>query len=399
MTKSKIAVLGSTGSIGTQTLDIVRENPDCFEVIALSADTNIELLTQQVLEFKPKVVRVKDEILVSLLNEKIASTNTKVVSGDSGLLEISQIPEIETIMVSIIGYAAFPVIVSAIENGKNIALANKESLIVGGSVIRGLSAKHSINLVPVDSEHNSIYQCLKARPNEVPYRVMITASGGPFLNHSKEQLSNVTPEQAVKHPKWSMGAKISVDSATLMNKGLEVIEALELFSFPLEKMQVIVHPQHVIHAMVEYGDGSTVALMYDPDMRIPITHALFSCSKHHSTSFFQNKKPMRKMLDFSEISKLDFSLPDEDKFPCLGLAKEAFQKGGDSKIILNWANEVAVDLFLNRKIKFIEIPKIISCSIEQSDSKVELKTIEDVVNAQTRAREVVMQITNQLNLG
>lgn len=401
MKKNRIAILGSTGSVGTQTLDVVRENPEFFAIKALAADTNVDLLCKQIIEFMPEFVRVRDIEIAEKLKTLLAdislernfnSSKLKILTGEDGLLEIVNSDNIDTVMVSIVGSAAFPSLVSAIKAGKAIALANKESLIIGGAVLRGLLDSSSIPFIPVDSEHNSIFQCLRARPEEEPTRVLITASGGPFLNYSLEQLSRVTPEEAVKHPKWNMGAKISVDSATLMNKGLEVIEALELFSFPLEQMDVVVHPQHLIHAIVEYSDGSACALMYDPDMRVPITHALFTClncSEDVEELIFPKR---RRMLDFKQVSRLDFFEPDETKFPCLRLAKEAYKIGGDAKLILNWANEVAVDKFLQHKIKFMQIPEIIEKALESSNSSQKMGSLSDIRVAQDKAKNLMANI-------
>lgn len=393
MKRLKVAVFGSTGSIGTQTLDVIREYKDIFEITALTADANYCLLSEQITEFKPSVVRVKDEQTKYNLEKTLSdeATRPEILYSESSLVEILNIVEIDIAMLAITGFAAFPVLVRLLESGKSVALANKESLIVGGSVVHILKERYSSKLIPVDSEHNSIFQCIAARPKELPRRVMITASGGPFLNYTKDQMGDITPSQAIKHPRWNMGAKISVDSATLMNKALEVIEAIELFRFPPEIVEIVVHPQHVIHAMLEYHDGSTHAIMYDPDMRVPITNAILACS-NLEPSVFVNAKFQRNKLNFIKYSNLEFSLPDEERFPCLRIAKEAQKIGGDANIILNWSNEVAVGLFLDSKIKFLDIPVIIEKAISFSNSKVVLLTEADVYKAQKNAVNLVDKV-------
>jgi len=375
--KIRLAILGSTGSIGTQTLDVVRENPEAFEVISLTANRNAALLLEQVKEFKPKFVALADEQQQMEAFEGLCVYG----AGEQAVIDAGLLPEVDTVMMALLGFSALKPTLKAIEAGKDIALANKESLVAASSQLKAALKQSSTKLVPVDSEHNSLYQCLHARDEKVR-RVMITASGGPFVNFTKEQLLEVTPEQAVKHPRWNMGAKISVDSSTLMNKGLEVIEAAVLFDLPAEQVEVLVHPQSVLHGMVEFEGGASVAVLYEPSMKVPIAHAL-------SVLGAKTKEPLKSgnaFLDFSEARSLEFFQPDLSRFPCLKLCYDALNTGGSAPLVLNAANEVAVEAFLAKKISYAQIPKLVEQVLAQYDAS-SCSSIEEIFEKDLRARE------------
>ena len=355
-----LAILGSTGSIGTQTLDVVRANGDAFTVCALAAGRNIELLIRQVEEFSPQLVSVQDESDVDVVKQRIGR-RCKVVCGKSGLCEVATYPDAHTIVNAVVGFSGLEPLLASISSGKHVALANKESLVAGGSLIKSALANSSSVIVPVDSEHNSIFQCLMARGREGLRRIGITASGGPFFRFSKEQLAEVTPEQAVKHPRWNMGQKISVDSATLMNKGLEVIEAAMLFEVSADKMSVLIHPQSIMHGFVEYDDGSVIAALFETDMRVPIAFAL-SYLRSEDPKLHLNHvtyKSNVSFLDLAKKEKLEFFSPDFEKFPALSLCYEALRIGKSMPLIVNAANEEAVCAFLNHRVPFNQITNIV----------------------------------------
>lgn len=343
MTKH-IAILGSTGSIGTQTLDVARAHTDKLTVEVLTAGHNAKLLIEQAREFQPNTVVIADESKYDEVREALADLDIKVWTGSKAIEDVVQMSTVDTVVTAMVGYVGLSSTIKAIEAGKNIALANKETLVVAGELITELVAKHKVKVTPVDSEHSAIFQCLVGEP-EVE-KLIITASGGPFRTKSIDELRTVTPQQALKHPNWNMGAKITIDSASMMNKGLEVIEAHWLFGIPYEKIEVTVHPQSIIHSMVQFIDGSVKAQMGLPDMRLPIQYALSYPDRWPSTF---------GRIDFKNQQPLTFEAPDLEKFRCLALAYEALGKGGNMPAIMNAANEVAVAAFLKERIGFLDI--------------------------------------------
>lgn len=343
MTKH-IAILGSTGSIGTQTLDVARAHTDKLTVEVLTAGHNAKLLIEQAREFKPNAVVIADETKYAEVREALADLDIKVWTGSKAIEDVVQMSTVDTVVTAMVGYVGLSSTIKAIEAGKNIALANKETLVVAGELITELVAKHKVKVTPVDSEHSAIFQCLVGEP-EVE-KLIITASGGPFRTKSIDELRTVTPQQALKHPNWNMGAKITIDSASMMNKGLEVIEAHWLFGIPYEQIEVTVHPQSIIHSMVQFIDGSVKAQMGLPDMRLPIQYALSYPDRWPSTF---------GRIDFRNQQPLTFEAPDLEKFRCLALAYEALGKGGNMPAIMNAANEVAVAAFLKERIGFLDI--------------------------------------------
>lgn len=350
----KIVLLGATGSIGTQTLEIVREQKD-IQVVAMAAGKNITLLEQQIREFAPKIAAVWGEEDALSLRRNVKDLDVKIVSGMEGLLEIAVLPDAEIIVTAIVGMLGIRPTIAAIEAGKDIALANKETLVTAGHIIMPLAAEKGVSVLPVDSEHSAIFQSLKGEKENQISRILLTASGGPFRGKKREELTSIQVEDALKHPNWSMGRKITIDSATLVNKGLEVMEAKWLFGVDLEQIQVVVHPQSVIHSMVEYEDGAVIAQLGTPDMRLPIQYALYY-PKRRSLS--------GKRLDFYELSNLTFEKPDMETFPGLKLAFLAMKQGGNVPTAYNAANEKAVALFLAGQISFLEIPEIINACME-----------------------------------
>ena len=345
-----ISILGSTGSIGTQALDVIRNRKNDFKVTAISANSNYEMLYRQAVEFNPLYVVIMDKDGYSYLKNKLANYDIKVLCGVEGLNYISTIDETEILLTSIVGMAGLVPTVAAIRAGKTIALANKETLVAGGELIKKEILKSKAKLIPVDSEHCAIFQCLLGQSKNTVRNIILTASGGPFRGYNKNELVNVTPVMAVKHPRWKMGKKISVDSATLMNKGLEVIEAHFLFDVDYEHIKVVIHPESIIHSMVEYIDGSIIAQMSNTDMRQPIQFAFDYPKKNASQIGY---------LDLIAKKKLTFESPDSDTFECLKLGIDAGKTGGSMPAAMNAANEEAVKLFLNGKIKFLQIAEII----------------------------------------
>ena len=347
--KKKIAILGSTGSIGTQALEIAREQKDKIEIEVLTANSNADLLIAQAKEFTPNHVVIADESKYLQVKEALAVHDIKVFAGSKAIADIMEITSADTVLTAMVGYSGLLPTIKAIENKKRIALANKETLVVAGELITQLCAQNRVDLIPVDSEHSAIFQCLVGEDLNAIENIILTASGGPFRGKKRNDLAEVTKAQALKHPNWSMGAKITIDSATLMNKGLEVIEAKWLFGVKGANIKAVVHPQSIIHSMVEFTDGSIKAQMGLPDMKLPIHYAFFFPSRIQ-TDF--------KRLSFTEINTLNFEEPDPETFRNLGLAYEAMNKGGNMACILNAANEVAVDAFLNDKIKFLQIAEL-----------------------------------------
>ncbi|MDY7032495.1 MAG: 1-deoxy-D-xylulose-5-phosphate reductoisomerase [Thermodesulfobacteriota bacterium] len=372
----KLAILGSTGSIGVNTLDIVGKYHDRYEVIAMSAGTNIEMFKKQILRFKPRIISVLNRDLASRLKEKLGKSDTEIFYGVEGVKRVATASEVDMVVSAIVGAAGLIPTISAIRAGKNIALANKETLVMAGKVVMKEAKENGIMILPVDSEHSAIFQSLLGHRKKDIKRIILTASGGPFLNVSQEELKSVTIEEALAHPKWDMGRKITIDSASLMNKGLEVIEARWLFDIPHEKIDVCIHPQSIVHSMVEYIDNSIVAQMGLPDMRCPISYAL---------SYPERLQTELPSVNFLEISGLTFQLPDEKRFPALKLAYRAIEEGGTMPAVLNAANEIAVDAFLQKKVGFTGIPSIIEQTMDFHKAK-EIHTIQDATEADQWAR-------------
>ena len=345
----KIAILGSTGSIGTQTLEVVRENKD-IEVLGLAAGNNIKLLERQIREFHPKMAAVWSEERAKELRENVKDLNIKIVSGMEGLIELSVMEESEILVTAIVGMIGIRPTIEAIKAGKDIALANKETLVTAGHIIMPLAKEYGVSILPVDSEHSAIFQSLQGGQEKALHKILLTASGGPFRQKTREELLNIQVEDALKHPNWEMGRKITIDSSTLVNKGLEVIEAKWLFDVSLDQIEVVVHPQSIIHSMVEYVDGAIIAQLGTPDMKLPIQYALY----YPERRFLPGDR-----LDFAALSKLTFEKPDMETFYGLRLAFEAGKEGGSLPTVFNAANELAVSKFLERKIKYLEIPEII----------------------------------------
>ena len=352
----KIAILGSTGSIGTQTLEVVRANHEELEVVALAAGTSVDKMEAQIREFHPALAAMWSEDACADLKKRVADLNVKVVCGMDGLLEIATMPQSQVLVTAIVGMIGIRPTIAAIEAGKAIALANKETLVTAGHIIMPLAAKMGVPILPVDSEHSAIFQSLNGEPRNRVEKILLTASGGPFRGFTREQLAKVQVEDALKHPNWAMGRKITIDSSTLVNKGLEVMEAKWLFGVELEQIQVVVHPQSIIHSMVQYVDGAVIAQLGTPDMKLPIQYALF----------YPDRRPMHgKKLDFYELGSISFEKPDMETFIGLKLALSAMKKGGSMPTVYNAANEKAVSLFLNRKITYLQIPELIEEAMDQ----------------------------------
>ncbi len=345
----KIAILGSTGSIGTQTLEVVRENKD-IEVLGLAAGKNIELLEQQIREFHPVCVAVWNEGKAEELKVKIADTATRVVTGMEGLIEIATLEKAEILVTAIVGMIGLRPTIAAIQAGKDIALANKETMVTAGHLIMPMAKEYNVRILPVDSEHSAIFQSLQGNKGNPIHKILLTASGGPFRGKKEEDLLNIRVEDALKHPNWSMGQKITIDSSTMVNKGLEVIEAKWLFNVNVDQIQVVVQPQSVIHSMVEYEDGAVMAQLGTPDMKLPIQYALYYPERRYLPG---------DRLDFWEMGKLDFEKPDMETFYGLKLAYKVGREGGSLPTVLNAANELAVSKFLKREVKYLEIMEII----------------------------------------
>ncbi|MGL4796899.1 MAG: 1-deoxy-D-xylulose-5-phosphate reductoisomerase [Paraclostridium sp.] len=378
----KISILGSTGSIGTQTLDVVRANRDKFEVVAISANSSINLLLEQIKEFKPKYVAVYNENSTKALKEMIPSDiKIEVLSGMEGLVAISSLDEIDVLLTAIVGMIGLVPTLEAIKKGKTIALANKETLVTAGQLVMDEAKKRNVKILPVDSEHSAIFQCLNGESHKEVESIILTASGGPFRGKIKNELLNVTKNEALKHPNWSMGRKISIDSSTLMNKGLEVIEAKWLFDVNTDKIDVVVHPQSIIHSMVQFVDSSIIAQMGCPDMKLPIQYALTYPDR--ILNDFER-------LDFSKLSSLTFEKPDLETFPCLKLAYESLDMGGTYSAVLNAANEVLVNEFLEDKIGFYDIPYYIEKTLDAHKSIVK-PSLEEILHIDKWSREFVKE--------
>jgi 1-deoxy-D-xylulose-5-phosphate reductoisomerase len=376
-----VAVVGSTGSIGTQTLDVIRREPDRYEVVALGAGSSVEALAEQARELRPPVVAIADEGLAAELKERVPA-GTEVVAGADALASISTSADV--VVNGVVGFAGLPVTLAALRAGRRLALANKESLIAAGPVVQRARATPGAEIIPVDSEHCAVHQCLRAGRSDEVARLVLTASGGPFRGRSVADLADVTVEEALAHPTWRMGPKITVDSSTLMNKGLEVIEAHELFGTPFDRIEVVVHPQSVVHSMVEFTDGATVAQLSLPDMRLPIAYAL-AYPERAGTPFGR--------IDWAELGRLDFEPPDTDAFRCLTLAYEAGRAGGSAPAWLNAANEVAVAAFLDGKIPWIAIPDVLEAALDLHDGNdlVDADAVEEVDRAARQVAGTVVE--------
>jgi 1-deoxy-D-xylulose-5-phosphate reductoisomerase len=379
--KKRIAILGSTGSIGTQALDVIREQKDFFEVEVLTANNNIELLIQQALEFKPNVVVIANKDKVHDLKAALENEPIKVYSGIEAISQVVEMETVDMVLTAMVGYSGLIPTIHAIKAKKNIALANKETLVVAGALITQLAKENAVNIYPVDSEHSAIFQCLAGEWHNPIEKIYLTASGGPFRGKKTKELTHVTKQQALKHPNWDMGAKITIDSATLMNKGLEVIEAKWLFNLSVEQIDVIVHPQSIIHSIVQFQDGSMKAQMGLPDMKLPIQYAL-GYPKRLQASF--------PRFDFMNYPALTFEKPDLETFRNLGLAFEALKQGGNMPCILNASNEVVVEAFLKDKIGFLQMSDIIEKTMQKS-SFISNPTLEDYIKSDEEARRITKE--------
>ena len=375
--KKKIAILGSTGSIGTQALEVIEEHADKFQVEMLTAYKNADLLIEQAIKFKPNAVVIVDESRFEEVSEKLWEYDIKTFTGEEALAQVVEMEAVNIVLTALVGYAGLLPTIKAIKAKKTIALANKETLVVAGELITKLAAENGVAILPVDSEHGAIFQCLTGEIQNKIEKIYLTASGGPFRGKKTEELQNITKEQALKHPNWEMGAKITIDSATLMNKGLEVIEAKWLFNLKPEQIDVIVHPQSIIHSIVQFEDGSMKAQMGLPDMKHPIQYALSFPYR------FTSKSPRFNFMDYPQLT---FEQPDKETFLNLSLAYKAMDKGGNMACILNAANEITVEAFLNDKIKFLEIAEINQKCMKEIPL-IKTPTYEDYVSTNSRARE------------
>lgn len=383
--KKYIAILGSTGSIGTQALEVVDEFPEYLEVFALTAFQNAELLIDQALKYNPRKVVIVCESKYLEVKEALAGTETEVITGETGLIEVVQDPAIDMVLTAMVGSDGLRPTVEAIRSGKDIALANKETLVVAGELVMSLAKEKGVRVLPVDSEHSAIFQCLEGERLDRVEKIILTASGGPFRGRNKEFLQNVSREDALKHPNWAMGAKITIDSATLMNKGLEVIEARWLFNKDVENIEVIVHPQSIIHSLVQFYDGSIKAQMGVPDMKLPIQLA-FSHPER-----WQNNNPR---FNFAEFKNLTFEEPDLETFRCLDLAYQALKEGGNRPCVMNAANEVAVAAFLKDEISFLQISDIIEETLCQVDYQ-KGATLEELIVSDIESKKVARVLINK----
>ena len=393
MVKKKVVVLGSTGSVGINTLRVVESLGDRFQVIGLTVRKNINLLEKQIRKFHPKVVAVADkksarELRGRFKNESsklplssLRFRNIRVVSGQEGVIEVARLKKADLVVSAIVGASGLIPTLEAIRARKRVALANKEALVMAGEIVMQEAHKRGVGILPVDSEHSAIFQCLKREGRKKVSRIILTASGGPFLNYSLKQLKSVTPKEALKHPTWEMGKKITIDSATLMNKGLEVIEAHYLFGIDIDRIEVVIHQEAIIHSLVEFVDGTMLAHLGAPDMRLPIQYAL---------TYPERLPAPLKRLDLTKIRRLTFQKPDTRKFPCLKLAYEAARIGGTAPAVLNATNEIAVSLFLKRKIGFMEIPRMIE-KVLNKHKPIKNPTLSEILKADARARKEALR--------
>lgn len=375
-----IAVLGSTGSIGTQTLQIAGNDKN-INICALAAKSNVKLLAEQVRKFKPVIACIADEEKYSELARETRDLSTKIVCGADGMAETASVKEADSVLNSVVGIAGLIPTICAVKAKKRLLLANKETLVCAGEIVMSLARGNGVDVIPVDSEHSAIFQCLNGEKREKIKKIWLTASGGPFFGKTRAELENKTKEDALKHPNWSMGAKITIDSATLMNKGLEIIEACHLFGVDIDKITPVIHRQSIVHSMVEFCDGSYMAQLGSPDMRLPIGYAI---------NYPERKPSFADELDIFQKSCLTFDKPDYDTFKCLNLAVSAYKKGGVLPAVLNGANEAAVDLFLQGKIKFLDIADLVENALEKFDGGGKI-TLDAVLDADKEARKIVYE--------
>ena len=377
----KIAILGSTGSIGTQTLEIVRANPD-LQVVALAAGSSVAKMEEQIREFRPLVAGMWAEEAAKELAGRVRDLNVRIVAGMDGLIEIAEMPESEVLVTAIVGMIGIRPTIAAIHQGKDIALANKETLVTAGHIIMPLAKEKGVSILPVDSEHSAIFQSMQGQPQKRISKILLTASGGPFRGKTRAELADMTVEDALKHPNWSMGRKITIDSASLVNKGLEVMEARWLFDVTLSQIQVLIHPQSILHSAVEYVDGAVIGQMGAPDMKLPIQYALF----------YPDRRPMNgPKVDFYQLSQMTFEKPDMDTFSGLALALRAAEEGGSMPTVFNAANEMAVSLFLDKKIRFLQIYELIEACMAKHQ-KIEAPDVNQILEAETEAYDFIKQI-------
>lgn len=386
MQQTRIAVMGSTGSIGTQTLDIIAERPDLFRASVLTARRNYRLLAEQALRFKPDKVVIADPEALAPLRELLAHTSIKVEGGTEAIAEAGCGPQVDMVLAALVGYSGLLPTINAIQEGKKIALANKETLVVGGSIINPLVKEHNTAILPVDSEHSAIFQCLQGESTAEARKIYLTASGGPFRTFSPHEMESVTPAQALRHPNWQMGAKVTIDSASMMNKGFEMIEAHWLFDCPPEKIEILVHPQSIVHSMVEFTDGSVKAQLGTPDMHLPIRYAL---------GYPRRLPSPAPPLTLTQMANLTFEAPDYEKFPLLRFAFSAIERGGNIPCILNAANEVAVDAFLHERLSFPGMGRLAEATI-QAIPYIAHPTLPDLIathaEATAKARDLLSAI-------
>jgi 1-deoxy-D-xylulose 5-phosphate reductoisomerase len=383
MNKRQIALLGSTGSIGTQALDVVRDNADRFEVYALVARQNADLLAQQAREFRPEVVVIADEQYYAPLKEALADLPMKVWAGTDAIADVVQMAPVDVVLTAMVGYAGLRPTLAALEAGKAVALANKETLVVAGELVTATARRTGAPILPVDSEHSAIFQCLVGQDASAVEKVILTASGGPFRTTPREALADVTPAEALRHPNWSMGAKVTIDSASMMNKGFEMIEARWLFGLPPEQIEVVVHPQSIVHSMVQFADGAVMAQLGTPDMHLPIAYAL---------AYPRRLRSAAPRLDFAQLSTLTFEAPDRERFRNLDYAYEAARRGGNMPCILNAADEVAVAAFLSGKIGFLAMSDLIAQTMART-TFIATPTYDDYVQTDAEARRIATEIT------
>ena len=381
----RLSILGSTGSIGTQALEVISEHPDLFEVYALTANNRVDLLIEQAHRYMPEVVVIANEHKYAEVKEALEDLPIKVWAGSEAIVQVVQMGPVDMVLTAMVGYAGLKPTIAAIKAGKAIALANKETLVVAGELITSLAKEYNVPILPIDSEHSAIFQCLAGGWHNTVEKIILTASGGPFRTKTWEELATVTKEQALKHPNWAMGAKVTIDSASMMNKGFEMIEAKWLFTLSPEQIQVLVHPQSIIHSMVQFEDGAILAQLGTPDMKLPIAYAL---------SYPQRLANRSERLDFSRYTSLTFEQPDTKRFRNLTFAFEAVHKGGNMPCILNAANEVAVAAFLQDKIGFLQMSDVIEQTMAHA-SFIANPTYEDYVQTDREAREISTQLTTK----
>ena len=381
MKKQRIAILGSTGSIGKQVLEVVRQHPNTYQIVALTANESWEQLVSQINEFRPKYAVICSDKYFQKVKEQI-STETQLLSGYDAIVDVVQLDEVDTVLNSLVGFAGFVPTLEAIKKNKKVALANKESLVVGGEVIYEALKTSTASILPVDSEHSAMLQCLVGENKDAIEKIVITASGGPFREFTVEQMQTITVEQALKHPNWEMGSKITIDSATMLNKGLEIIEAKWLFDIPIEKIEPVIHPQSIIHSMVTFVDGSTKAQLGPPDMKVPIIYAL---------TYPERMTLETPRMDWSLAQELSFTPVDFERFPCVKLAIDAITNGGLAPAVLNAANEMAVQRFLNKEIGYIDIPKIVESCLDRVESGQKV-TIDTLIEINKETREYASRI-------